>query len=45
MYLESGIALPETDLNLLKEGYQTSVQNINTTYGNESKPFAFSFED
>jgi len=45
MYLETGIAIPETDLNILKEGYTASSELIKNTLSNESKAFTFSFED
>jgi hypothetical protein len=45
MYLESGIALPETDLNILKEGYTASSENIKNIFSEEQKSLTFSFED
>jgi len=45
MYMENGLAMPETDMNILKEGYTATVQNLKNTYALDSNSLNVSFED
>jgi hypothetical protein len=43
--MENGLALPETDMNVLKEGYTATMQSFKNTYALDSNALNFSFED